>query len=154
IPVCEAARNALIVAEHGDRRFHPAPLLVSVGASSGVGPALPFGKEPEPGLSAILTRSRRMLNRLRPLAVLLLVASMAAPPARAADTAPVEVPVLAALSGPLAFYGQAVAKGLEMLTVSVNKQGGVNGRPIKFVILDQQSNPQVSAQLMSQQIAK
>ena len=62
--------------------------------------------------------------------------------------------MLAALTGPLAFYGSAVAKGLEMLSASVNKQGGVNGRPIKFVILDQQSNPQVAAQLMSQQIAK
>lgn len=92
---------------------------------------------------------------LRLLAVVSLAALIApAIPARAADTGPIEVPVLAALSGPLAFYGSAVAKGLEMLSVSVNKQGGVNGRPIKFVILDQQSNPQVAAQLMSQQMAK
>lgn len=95
------------------------------------------------------------MKPLRSLSVLMLVALVAsALPVRAADTAPVEVPVLAALSGPLAFYGSAVAKGLEMLSTSVNKQGGVNGRPIKFVIYDQQSNPQVSAQLMSQQIAK
>jgi branched-chain amino acid transport system substrate-binding protein len=62
--------------------------------------------------------------------------------------------VLAALTGPLAFYGQAVAKGLELLSVAVNKNGGVNGRPIKFVIADQQSNPQVTAQLMSQAVAR
>jgi branched-chain amino acid transport system substrate-binding protein len=92
---------------------------------------------------------------IRPPIVTALVALVAtALPARAADPAPIEVPVLAALSGPIAFYGQAVAKGLEMLSASVNKQGGVNGRPIKFVILDEQSNPQVAAQLMSQQIAK
>jgi branched-chain amino acid transport system substrate-binding protein len=95
------------------------------------------------------------MKLLRSLSVFVLVALFAsALPVRAADPAPVEVPVLAALTGPLAFYGSAVAKGLEMLSVSVNKQGGVNGRPIKFVIVDQQSNAQVSAQLMSQQIAK
>lgn len=95
-----------------------------------------------------------MTNLLRPLAILSLVATITSLSASAADAPPVEVPVLAALSGPLAFYGQAVAKGFEMLTVSVNKNGGVNGRPIKFVISDQQSNPQVAAQLMSQAIAK
>ena len=92
---------------------------------------------------------------IRPLILPALAALLAtALPARAADPAPIEVPVLASLSGPIAFYGSAVAKGLEMLSVSVNKKGGVNGRPIKFVILDEQSNPQVAAQLMSQQIAK
>lgn len=95
-----------------------------------------------------------MMKLLRSLAILSLVAAVTSLPARALDGPPVEVPVMAALSGPLAFYGQAVAKGFEMLTVSVNKNGGVNGRPIKFVISDQQSNPQVSAQLMSQNIAR
>jgi branched-chain amino acid transport system substrate-binding protein len=95
-----------------------------------------------------------MNNRLKPLAVLLLVATLASQPAAAADTAPVEIPVLAALAGPLAFYGQAVVKGLELLADSVNKDGGVNGRPIKFVVSDEQSNPQIAAQLMSQAVAK
>ena len=91
----------------------------------------------------------------RALVLPALVALLAtALPARAADPAPIEVPVLAALSGAVAFYGQAVARGLEMLSVNVNKHGGVNGRPIKFVMLDEQSNAQVAAQLMSQEIAK
>jgi branched-chain amino acid transport system substrate-binding protein len=103
----------------------------------------------------VIREESRMTNRVRSLPFFLLVALVASSlPARAADTGPVEVPVLAALSGPLAFYGSAVGKGLEMMSAAINKQGGVNGRPIKFVILDQQSNPQVAAQLMSQQIAK
>jgi len=88
----------------------------------------------------------------RLLALAALVAT--AVPVRAAEPAPIEVPVLAAMTGPIAFYGQAVAKGLDMLSGAVNKRGGVNGRPIKFVILDEQSNPTIAAQLMSQQAAK
>jgi branched-chain amino acid transport system substrate-binding protein len=92
---------------------------------------------------------------IRPLILTALVALVAsALPARAADTGPIEVPVIASLTGPIAFYGQAVAKGLEMLGAAVNKRGGVNGRPIAFVSVDDQSNPQVAAQLMSLQIAK
>jgi branched-chain amino acid transport system substrate-binding protein len=43
---------------------------------------------------------------------------------------------------------------MQALEAYVNKNGGVRGRPIKFVIQDDQSNPQIEVQLLSQLITK
>ncbi len=45
------------------------------------------------------------------------------------------------LSGPIAFEGTALRDGLRAYLSYVNQQGGVNGHPIKYVALDDRSDP-------------
>jgi branched-chain amino acid transport system substrate-binding protein len=86
---------------------------------------------------------------------LLLAGLSPARPAQAAVTGPpVEVNALIPLTGPGAFIGNATKKDFDLIQELVNKSGGIKGRPVKFVIGDDQANPQVSVQLLSDLIAK
>ena len=72
--------------------------------------------------------------------------------ARAAD--PFEINAILAVTGPAAFLGKAQITALGLIEDQVNKKGGINGRPIKFVISDDQSSPQVAVQLFNAVTAK
>ncbi len=86
--------------------------------------------------------------------VLCLCAVMtAAPlPGRAADA--YEIYVLLPLTGTASFYGTAQQQSLHAVEDETNRTGGIAGRPIKFVVSDDQSNPQIAVQLATQIIAK
>jgi branched-chain amino acid transport system substrate-binding protein len=88
-----------------------------------------------------------VLRSRRQAAVALLASAVAALPiaGRAAD--PVEINVILTLTGPATFIGQGARKSLEALEGVVNKTGGINGRPVKFVFQDDQTNPQITLQL-------
>ena len=89
------------------------------------------------------------------LAALALTAALAAPAAAAALSGPpVEINVLLPLTGPGAFIGAATKKDLDLIQALVNRTGGIKGRPVAFVVGDDQANPQVSVQLTSDLIAK
>ena len=53
-------------------------------------------------------------------------------PVRAADTTPFEIYSIASLTGFGAFLGKAQQDTLQRLEASVNKNGGIKGRPIHF----------------------
>jgi branched-chain amino acid transport system substrate-binding protein len=76
----------------------------------------------------------------------------AMPAARAAD--PYEIDAILPQSGNGAFLGTAQMVALKLLEDSINKHGGVAGRPVKFNYLDDQSSPQVAVQLTDGIIAK
>jgi branched-chain amino acid transport system substrate-binding protein len=57
-------------------------------------------------------------------------------------------------TGSGALQGQEQSAGLAALETYVNSTGGIHGRPIKFDIVDTQSNPQISVQLMNYAAAK
>jgi branched-chain amino acid transport system substrate-binding protein len=88
---------------------------------------------------------------LAPFVLFALVAS-AAMPAMPAD--PVQVNVILSLTGFAATIGQPEKTGLEVFEKRVNANGGIRGRPVQFVIADDQSNNQVTVQLANQLIAK
>jgi branched-chain amino acid transport system substrate-binding protein len=88
------------------------------------------------------------------LLALLLVLPAAAPAPALAQPAPYEINAILALTGAAAFIGGAELKALQILEDITNKAGGIKGRPIKFVWVDDQSNPQVSLQLTNALIAK
>jgi branched-chain amino acid transport system substrate-binding protein len=75
-------------------------------------------------------------------------------PASAVDTSPFEIDAIASLTGSGAFIGQGEQDTLRRVEDSVNRTGGIHGRPIHFVVYDDQTNPQLSVQLMSQILAK
>jgi branched-chain amino acid transport system substrate-binding protein len=86
------------------------------------------------------------------LALAAVVATAATVPAGAAD--PYEIDAILSLTGPFAFLGTAEAKSLQTLEPLINAQGGIAGRPVRFVIADDQSQPAVAVQLANGIIAK
>jgi branched-chain amino acid transport system substrate-binding protein len=64
------------------------------------------------------------------------------------------IPVIAPLTGPSAFLGKKEAEALGVFETTVNKNGGVRGRPIHFDIQDDQSIAQNAVQLMNGNIAR
>ena len=91
---------------------------------------------------------------MRRCALVLLFVLLGAPAARAADVAPFELNVIAPLTGSGAFSGDSHRRGLLALEALVNSQGGIKGRPVKFVFYDDATNPQLVVQLTNQLLAK
>ena len=67
---------------------------------------------------------------------------------------PYEINVITPLTGVGAFIGKNENAALGLIEKNVNASGGIHGRPIKFVVQDDQSNPQVAVQLLNGLIAK
>ena len=84
--------------------------------------------------------------------LLCLVMALAASIAKAAD--PYKIDVITSLTGGASFLGKGEQQSLQLLEKSVNKAGGINGRPLELVFYDDQSSPQVAVQLASQIKAK
>jgi len=93
---------------------------------------------------------------MRTLFALVFACSLALVPCggRAAETTPFELNAIAPLTGTGTFVGKEIAESLGVLEQFVNKQGGINGRPVKFVIYDDQTNPQIGVQLANEILAK
>lgn len=66
---------------------------------------------------------------------------------------PYTINVILPITGVAAFLGRSISTSLAVVEDSVNKSGGISGRPIKFAIADDQSNPQVAVQLVNGIIA-
>jgi branched-chain amino acid transport system substrate-binding protein len=93
------------------------------------------------------------LRILRVFAATLAAVSMLVPPAaRAAD--PYEINVILPLTGTYSFVGQGSQAGLAGVEQVVNASGGVNGRPIKFVVTDDASNARNTVQIANGLMAK
>jgi branched-chain amino acid transport system substrate-binding protein len=90
------------------------------------------------------------------LAALLAALSLLIPGpfAARAQEQPVEVNVIIPVTGGAAFIGKGYTAAFNALEAYVNKHGGIRGRPLKFVIADDQSNPQNAVQFFSALVAK
>jgi branched-chain amino acid transport system substrate-binding protein len=64
------------------------------------------------------------------------------------------IDVITSLTGGASFLGKGEQQALQLLEKSVNKTGGIRGRPVEFVFYDDQSSPQVAVQLGAQLKAK
>jgi len=73
-------------------------------------------------------------------------------PARAAD--PYDIYAIVSQTGPFAFLGNNEAQSLRMVEQLANKQGGINGQPLRITIEDDGSNPATAVQLANGVIAK
>jgi branched-chain amino acid transport system substrate-binding protein len=94
-----------------------------------------------------------MRTRRAAVAIFLTTLLTAASPfARAAE--PYEINVLVGTTGYTAFVGVEQLQALKALQTYVNATGGIRGRPLSFVVADDQSNPKVSVQLAQALIAK
>ena len=87
------------------------------------------------------------------LAAALLLASSLPRAASAADT--YDVYAILPMTGGAAFLGKAEAEGAARCsTDDLNKNGGIKGRPLNVIVLDDQTNPQIAVQLMNQALEK
>jgi branched-chain amino acid transport system substrate-binding protein len=75
------------------------------------------------------------------------------PAAHAAD-APYEINVVISTTGSGAFLGTHETEALGVFEGLVNKEGGIKGRPVKFVYQDDQTAPAVALQLTNGLVAK
>lgn len=92
----------------------------------------------------------------RPLGNLCLAAIVAAAaiglssPRTAKAAGAYDINVILPLTGRASFLGRGEEKALNILEKVVNHEHGIQGRPVHFVFHDDQTNPQVSVQLLSQ----
>lgn len=93
-----------------------------------------------------------MYRTLRKFLLPVFFAASAAVPAGspgiAAET-PYDINVILPLTGTASFLGKGEQLSLQILESRVNSEGGIGGRPVRFVFHDDQSSPQVAVQLLS-----
>src|SRR5690554_3642779 len=53
----------------------------------------------------------------------------------------IEIGVIMSLTGPFAAIGQTELRGIELAAAQVNEAGGIEGRQIELVVLDDASDP-------------
>ena len=63
---------------------------------------------------------------------------------------PYEIYSIQAMTGGLAFVGKAGADALQAYEEYFNKSGGINGRPIHFILEDAATNPAIALQLTNE----
>lgn len=93
--------------------------------------------------------------RVRALVTAALCLVVAAVPnaTRAQGPAALHIPVIVSLTGLAAFIGRGEQQDFKLLEAIVNKQGGVNHRPVAFDIADDTSTPQTAVVLTNQIVA-
>src|ERR1700746_17444 len=104
------------------------------------------------GVKGVGGGSNAMRQGLTALGVALALLAQFAGAAVAAET--YDIHVILPLTGSGAFLGQGHRDSLDTLAEIVNKSNGIEGRPLRFVYHDDQSNPQVSVQLATEIIAQ
>ncbi len=82
------------------------------------------------------------------VAILALACASAPCASRTATAAEYTIGVIAGISGLGASYGTGIVQGAEMAVREINAAGGINGRQIKLVVVDDASSPARSAVVM------
>src|ERR1700685_3449013 len=94
------------------------------------------------------------LLRMRSLALCaVMLCLLVAPPVRAADE-PYDFYAIVSLTGQAAFIGHANQVAMGAIEQLINRTGGIAGRPLHFVIEDDQSSTAVAVQLANQLFVK
>jgi branched-chain amino acid transport system substrate-binding protein len=87
------------------------------------------------------------------LGALLAVAGLCAAGAAAAAEDPSQFDVVVPLTGGGAFLGGVQKQNIEQTEKVINREGGLHGKPVKFVFHDDQTSPQVAVQITTDILA-
>lgn len=90
--------------------------------------------------------ARRALPLVALVATALAVATLAPLPATAGDAGPIVIALEAPLTGSQAANGQDMLRGARLAAKEVNARGGVFGRKVKIVAIDDKADPDLGAQ--------
>jgi branched-chain amino acid transport system substrate-binding protein len=74
-------------------------------------------------------------------AVFLLSAALLGGCGKAARAGKYKIGVIVSLSGPAAPLGQSEQRSINLLKKQLDKQGGINGTPVEFLVQDDESDP-------------
>ncbi len=94
------------------------------------------------------------MPRLAALAGCVLASFVALAGSTNAAESPYDIDVVLPLTGTAAFLGQSGQQAVQLAEKIINRDGGITGRPVRFVFHDDQTNPQVAVQLTTQIIAR
>jgi branched-chain amino acid transport system substrate-binding protein len=89
-------------------------------------------------------------NFLRALFGAVCALTLAIAPSFGGAADPYEIYSIQAMTGGLSFVGKTCADALAAYETYFNKSGGINGRPIHFVLQDAQTNPSIAVQLANE----
>jgi branched-chain amino acid transport system substrate-binding protein len=96
-----------------------------------------------------------MMNSFRTSVAAFLVISCLLPaPVLAEKKAPIVIGVAGAHSGDLAPYGLPTREAVEMLAAELNAKGGLLGRPVQLLTLDDQCKPEIAANVATAMVSK
>jgi branched-chain amino acid transport system substrate-binding protein len=96
-----------------------------------------------------------MISPLRLVAACVAVLAVATQSAGAAPSGPpIEINAILSTTGNGAFIGSTEANALRIIEAEVNASGGIHGRPLRFTVFDDATNPQLDIQLTNELIAK
>lgn len=98
-----------------------------------------------------MTRTLRILSSA---AVLVMGVALGIVPSVAAEPVPIHIEAIVSQTGSFSFTGARIAEALRVLEGVVNAKGGVNGRPIHFDFVDDQTSAVVAVQLVNAAIAQ
>jgi branched-chain amino acid transport system substrate-binding protein len=85
--------------------------------------------------------------------MVVLALALASVPFKTNASDPYEIDVVVSTTGTIAFMGNSISKVLSLVEDRVNKSGGIRGRDLKFVYLDDQSTPANAVQIVNKIIA-
>ncbi|MCM2265353.1 MAG: branched-chain amino acid ABC transporter substrate-binding protein [Desulfuromonadales bacterium] len=71
-----------------------------------------------------------------------------------AEKPPIVIGVAGSHSGDLAPYGIPTKEAAEMLTADLNAKGGLLGRPVKLLVLDDQCKPEIAANVATAMVSQ
>jgi branched-chain amino acid transport system substrate-binding protein len=91
---------------------------------------------------------------MKAAALFALALALGAIPAPGVAAEPYEITASLPLTGQGGFLGKEASDALKVIEASVNKTGGIGGRPLKVTIVDDQSSPQIGLQLATQAVAR
>lgn len=92
--------------------------------------------------------------RLKLALAVALAGALISMPAVTTAADPFDIDVILPITGGGTFVGKDQVQSFAALEAAVNKTGGIQGRPVHFVISDDQTNPALSVQLANVVIAK
>jgi branched-chain amino acid transport system substrate-binding protein len=71
-----------------------------------------------------------------------------------AEKTPIVIGVAGSHSGDLAPYGIPTKEAVEMLAADLNAKGGLSGRPVKLLVLDDQCKPEIAANVATAAVSQ
>src|SRR5512134_1795863 len=95
-----------------------------------------------------------MTSRLKFQGLLLLAALILLPFTALAEKPPIVIGVAGSHSGDLAPYGIPTKEAVEMLAADLNARGGLLGRPVKLLILDDQCKPEIATNVAAAMVSQ
>ena len=94
------------------------------------------------------------VRAFRAVVALLVAALVVQGPSHSAAAEPYDLYAVVSLTGQGAFIGKGEETAFRAAETVINSTGGIHGRPVRFVVQDDQTNPAVAVQLFNAIVAK